>query len=185
MKDGEFLRIKFHQLGFVFDVYEDASLAVGYREFRLAAQCQRADYGPAGSIDSGDILTPVVHGEYPLSAGVIDDSVRIRSRPDGTESIEGFQIEDGDGVRTSITREAAAEIGSDGDAVHTLRVRNLPHHRTAVRIEHHNTASMRNVDAAGVAINRDIVPAFIASHCDGFAHVVSGEPLVWWGDSGS
>ena len=64
---------------------KDASLAVSYREFRLAAQCKRAHDRAAGGVDSGGILAPAVHREDALGVGIVDNSVGICSYLDRAE----------------------------------------------------------------------------------------------------
>ena len=81
--------------------------------------------------------------------------------------LESFQVEDGHGVRSPVTRETAAEVRGDGNAMHTLGIGDLPGHSTAVGVEYHDAAPVRHVDAPRIAVNRDVIPTLISSHGDG------------------
>src|ERR1700690_3722237 len=145
MKNNQLLRIEFHQLGFVFDVYEDASLAVRDCEFRLASQRKRARDGTAGGVDGGGILARTIHGEDALGGGIVTDSVGVCSYLDGAEGLESFQIEGGYGVRAPVTGETAADVRGNSNAMHALGIGDLASHGTTVGVEYHDPAPVRHV----------------------------------------
>src|SRR5258708_20857289 len=109
----------------VFGVDVDAPFVVGDREFGLAAEGNRADNGAVGGVDYGGVLSAAVKGEDALRGGVVDDGIGIGVGLYGADGFQSFEIEDGDGVPASVAAESAAEIRSDRDAVHPLRIGNV------------------------------------------------------------
>src|SRR5262249_43693709 len=104
-----------------------------------------------------------VHGENALRRRVIEDGVRIRPRLCGPDGFERCEFEDRDVVGATVAGEAAASFGSDGDSVNALRIGDVADDGVAVGVEDNDMRAMRNIDAAGGAINRHVVPAFIAA----------------------
>ena len=101
---------------------------------------------------------PVVVGEDALSDGLIVDSVRPLTDIDLPDELQRSSVEDGDFVLLAVAGKAAV-AGGDGDAVHARRIGNGAHLFTRVGVEHLHLGGVRNVDAAGVAVNRNVVPS--------------------------
>src|SRR6267378_3560157 len=158
-----------NELGCVFDVDVDGAFAVGDGEFGFATKRERADDGAVGDIDGGSVIAAAVEGEDTLGARVVDDGIRIRAGLHGANGFQSLQIKNGGGVGATIAGEAAAKIGSDGDAVHALCIRNAADFGVSVRIKYNHLRGVRDIDAAGVGVHRNIIPAAFAADGDGAA----------------
>jgi hypothetical protein len=73
----EFLRVELDEFRFVFDVHEDAALAVGHGKFGFAAESERARDSAVRGVDRSGVLAAAVESEDTLGKAVVDDSVRI------------------------------------------------------------------------------------------------------------
>src|SRR5882724_1276364 len=174
MRFSNLLRVDLDELGGVLVVHEDAAIAIGDGEFRFAAEGERAGNSAIGGADRSGVLAAAIEGEDAFAYGVVDDGVGIGIRFNCADGLESFQIEDGYIVRTAVTGETAAEIGSNGDAVNALRVRDAANDFVRVRVQHDNLGGVRHVDAASVAVHIDIVPAAFAADGKGFDHFIAG-----------
>src|SRR5579863_10552882 len=96
----------------VFIVDPDAALAVDDREFRLAAERNRANNGTVGGVNGGGVLAATVECKDALAGGVVNDGVRIGVGLRGADGFQSLEIKNGDGVGAAVAGEAAAEIGS-------------------------------------------------------------------------
>src|SRR5713101_4243449 len=158
----------------VFVVDPDGAFAVGNREFGFATEGNGADNGAVRGVDGGGILAAAVEGEDALGGGVVNDGVGIGVGFYGADGFQSFEVKDGDGVGAAVAGEAAAEVGSDGDAVHALRVGNVAFDGVGVGVHDYGVRGVGDVDAARVAVDVDVVPAFIAGDGDGLDDVVAG-----------
>src|SRR6266852_6509256 len=162
------------EFGGVFVIDPEGAFAVRDREFGFTAEGNGTDDGAVGGVDGGGIFAAAVEGEDALGGGVVDDGVGIGVGFYGADGFQSFEIEDGDGVGAAIAGEAAAEVRSDGDAVHALRVGNVAFDSVGISVHDHSVRGVGNVDAARVAVDVDIVPAFIAGDGNGFDDVIAG-----------
>src|SRR5216684_3901871 len=162
------------ELGGVFVIDPEGALAVRDREFGFTAEGNGTDDGAVRGVDGGGIFAAAVESEDALGGGVVDDGVGISVGFYGADGFQSFEIEDGDSVGAAVAGEAAAEVRSDGDAVHALRVGNVAFDGVGVGVHDHGVRAVRDVDAAGVAVDVDIVPAFIAGDGNGLDDVIAG-----------
>src|SRR6266851_6131057 len=162
------------ELGGVFVIDPKGAFAVSDREFGFAAEGNRADDGTVGGVDGGGIFAAAIEGEDALGGGVINDGVGISVGFYGADGFQSFEIEDGDSVGAAVAGEAAAEVGGDSDAVHALRVGNVAFDGVGVGVHDYGVRGVGDVDAARVAVDVDVVPAFIAGDGNGLDDVVAG-----------
>src|SRR6266852_598569 len=174
MRFGNLLRVDLDELGGVLVVHEDAAFAIGDGEFRFAAESERAGDGAVGGVDGSGVLAAAIEGEDALADGVVDDGVGIGIRFNCADGLQRLDVEDGYIVRTAVTGEAAAEVGGDGDAVNALRVWDAANDFVRIRVQHNNLGGVRHVDATGVAVHIDVVPAAFAADGNGFDHFITG-----------
>src|SRR5712671_424230 len=153
---------------------ENGAFAGGYGEFRLVAQRNRAYDGAIGGVDDGGVFAAAVEGEDALSCGIINDGVRIRVGFCGADGLQSFEIENRDGVGAAIAGEAAAEVCGYGDAVYAWCVGNVAFDGVGVGIHDYDVGAVGDVDAAGVAVDVNVVPAFVAGNGNGLDDVVAG-----------
>jgi len=138
---------------------------------------------PSEAVDGGCVLAAAVESEDALGDGIVDDGVGIGVGLCGAESFEGFDIEDDGGVGAAGAYEAAAEVGSEGNAVNALRVGDIAFDGVGVSVHDDDVGAMRNVDAACSGVDGDVVPAFIARDGDSFDDVITGS--TWSGRGGA
>src|SRR6266849_2820760 len=162
------------ELGGVFVIDPEGAFAVRDREFGFTAEGNGTDDGAVGGVDGGGIFTAAIEGEDALGGGVVNDGVGIGVGFYGADGFQSFEIEDGDGVGAAIAGEAAAEVRSDGDAVHALRVGNVAFDGVGVGVHDYGVRGVGDVHASRVAVDVDVVPAFVAGNGDGFDDVVAG-----------
>src|SRR5260370_30496198 len=146
------------EFGGVFVIDPEGAFAVRDREFGFTAEGNGTDDGAVGGVDGGGIFAAAVEGEDALGGGVVDGGVGGGVGLHGAGGFQSFEIVDGDGVVAAIAGEAAAEVRSDGDAVHTVRVGNVAFDGVGVRVHDYGVRGMRDVDTAVVAVVLDIVP---------------------------
>src|SRR5208283_1894942 len=79
---------------------------------------------------------------------------------------ESFQIEDSDGVGATVAYEAAAQFWRNRDAVNALSIRDVSDDSMRVCIENNDVRGMRQVQAAGIRIDEQIVPSPFAGNGD-------------------
>src|SRR5712671_3407441 len=136
---------------------ENGAFAGGYGEFRLVAQRNRAYDGAIGGVDDGGVFAAAVEGEDALGGRIVNNGVGIRVGLCGADGLQSFEIENRDGVGAAIAGEAAAEVGGHGDAVDAWRVRDVAFDSVGVGIHDYNVRAMRDVNAAGVAVDVNVV----------------------------
>src|ERR1700740_2838024 len=170
----ETLRIEMVEVGSVLVVDVNGAFAVSSSEFGFAIQGDGADHGAIGGVDGGGILAAAIEGEDALADGVIKDGVGIAVGLNGANGLESFEVEDRDSIGAAVAGEAAAAVGSVGDAVSALCVGDVADDGVAVCIENHRVSAAGDVDAASVAIHVDVVPTALATHGDGLADVIAG-----------
>src|SRR2546423_2405965 len=170
----ESLGVDGDEVGSVLAIDEDGALAVGHGEFRLVVEGNGAYDGAVGGIDGGGVLAASIEGENAFGGRIINNGVGICVGFHGTQRLEGFEIEDYRGVRAAGTDEAAAQVGDDGDAVDTLRVGDIALDGVGVGVHDDDVRAVGDVDAAGVGIDEDVVPAFIAGNRDSLDEVIPG-----------
>src|SRR5712664_772256 len=156
----------------VFAVDEDGAFAVGDREFGLIAERNGAGDGAVRGVDDRGVFAAAVEGENALAGGVVEDGVGIGVGLCGADRFQGFQVKDDRGVGAACADKAAAEGGGYGDAVHALGVGDVAFDGVGVGIHDDDVRTVRNVNAAGVAIDQEIIPAFIPGHGNGFDDVI-------------
>src|SRR6266446_4205506 len=174
MKNGELLRVEVDDLRGVLNVDEDAALAVGDGEFWLAAESECDGDGAVSGADGGGVLAASVQGEDALGNRVVDDGVGIGAGGDGAEGLERLEVENGDVVGAAVADVAAAEIGNDSDAVDALGVRNIALDRVGICIHDDDMRGVRDVDAACISVNRDVIPALVAGNRKSLYEVIAG-----------
>src|SRR5882672_2243814 len=174
MHFSDLLRVDLNELGSILVVYEDAAPAVSDGEFRFAAESERAGDGAIGGVDRRGVLAAAIEGEDAFADGVVDDGVGIGVRFNCDNGLQRLEVEDGYIVRTAVTGEAAAEFGGDGDAMNALRVWDAADDFVRIRVQHDNLGGVRDVDAAGVAVHIDVVPAAFAANGNGLDHFIPG-----------
>src|SRR6267154_3904621 len=113
------------ELGGVFVVDPDGTLAVGDGEFRFAAEGNGADDRAVCGVDSGGVFAAAVEAEDALGGGIVNDGVGIGVGFRGADDFQCLYIEDGHGVGATVAGEAAAEVRSDGDTVDPRSVGNV------------------------------------------------------------
>jgi len=74
---GEFPRVELDEFGFVFDVDENAALAVSNGEFGFAAESEGARDCAVGGVDGSGVLAAAVKSENSFGDAVVDNGVRI------------------------------------------------------------------------------------------------------------
>ena len=140
----------------------------------LPPEGQRANHRAVGGVDGGRVLTATVEGEHALGNGVVGNGVGIGVGLYGADGLQGLEIEDGGGVRPATADEAATQVGGDGDAVDAWRVGDVAFDGVGVGVHDDDMGAVGDVDAAGVAVNREIVPAVIAGDGNGLDDVIAG-----------
>src|SRR5882762_4368278 len=143
-------------------------------EFGLVAERNSADHGAIGGIDDGGVFAAAVKGEDALGGRVVNDGVGIRVGLCGADGLQSFEIENGDRVCAAIAGEAAAEVCGYGHAVDSGRVRNVAFDGVGIGIHDHDVGAVRDVDAAGVAVDVNVVPSFVAGNGNSFDDVIAG-----------
>src|SRR6266850_1132681 len=168
MRFSNLLRVDLDELGGVFVVHEDAAIAIGDGEFRFAAEGECAGDGAIGGVDGSGVLSAAIESEHTFADGIVDDGVGIGVRSNCADGLQRLEVEDGYIVRTAVAGEAAAEVGGDGDAVNALRVWDAANDFVRIRVQHNNLGGVRDVDATGVAVHIDVVPAAFAANGNSF-----------------
>src|SRR6266436_996038 len=174
MRLFQILRIENDHVRGLFGVDEHSALAIGDREFGLIAQGNRADDRAVRGVDYGGVLAAAIEGEDAFGGGIIDDGIGVSAGLGRAERLESLCVEDRDGVASAVADETAAEIGSNGDAMHAWRIGDVAFNGVGVGVHDDNVRGVRDVDAAGVAIDIDVVPALIARNGNSFDYVIAG-----------
>src|ERR1700674_123042 len=177
----EVLRIEMMERGGILVVHVDGALAVSDGKFGLATQIYGADNSAIRGVNRCRIPTAAVEGENALGDGIVDDGVWIRICFDRAEGLQRFEVEDGYIVRTAVAGEAAAEVGSDSDAMDALGVGDVAHDGVGVRIENDNVRAARDVDPASVTVYVHVVPTTLAADRDGFDDAIATRAGRWRG----
>src|SRR5258705_63948 len=89
----QFVRVEREQLILVFEIHEHRALAVGLREFRFAAEWNRANHFSLLRINRRRILTACVEGEDALRGRVIPDGVGASADFDLVQRLQSLEIE--------------------------------------------------------------------------------------------
>ena len=169
----EVLRIEMMERGGILVVHIDRALAVSDGKFGLATQINRAGHGAIRGVNRRGILAAAVEGEDALGDGIVNDGVGIRICFNGADGLQRFEVEDGYIVRTAVAGEAATEVGSDRDAMDALGVGDVANNGVGIRIENDDVRAARDVDAAGVTIHEDVVPAAVAADRDSLDDMIA------------
>ncbi len=143
----QILRINLQFLAFVLDVHVDVSSAIRHRKFRLARYRDRSQHVASSGVYRGGIVALAVHGEDALRCRVVNNGVGIHPCFRAPDYLQGLQIENGDGVRAAIRGEASVELRREGDAVHTIGIRDFARHGSGVHVEDHHFRAARNEQA--------------------------------------
>ena len=184
MRFGEFLRVELNELVCVFDVDEDAALAIGLGELGFAAESESSGDCAVGTIDRGGVLAAAVEGEDALGDGVVDDGIGIGVSFYGAERCQGFHVEDHCEVGATGADKAAAEVWRERDAVDALGVGDVAFDGVGVGVHDDDVGAVRNVDAAGGGVDVEIIPAFVTGDGDGLDYVIAGGAWSWSGGAG-
>src|SRR5436305_8855624 len=162
MKNRQIVGVKLHEFGFVFDIYKYRSLAVGHGKFGFAPERQGSGDRTACGVDRGGVLAAAIHSEDTLCCRVVNNGVRIRPGFYGANVLQGFKIEDGDGVGATVARESATCVRSDRDAMNSLCIGDVTDYGVGVSVEDYHVRTMGNIDAATRTVDEEIVPTLVA-----------------------
>src|SRR6202007_3431686 len=84
------------------------------------------------------------------------------------------QVKNNGGGGASGADKAAVQVMGNGDAVHAGRIGNVAFDGIGVRVHDHDVRAVGDVHAAGIGVDQDVIPAFIAGNGNGFDEVVAG-----------
>jgi hypothetical protein len=129
---GQFAAVDDDHLSRVaFDVHVDMTRVIVLREFRFVGNRDGGDDRKRRRIEYRHILASAIKGKYVLALRLIQNGIRIVSRDlRFLKGLEAVEIEDRDRIRPAIAREAAVQIGRQGNAMHTLGIGNGAQHPT-------------------------------------------------------
>ena len=161
---------------FVFDVDVHVARAVGGGEFGLAVERDGSRDGSGGGVNGGGVFAAAVHGEDALGSGIVNDGVGIRAGLRAADDLQRLQIEDGDGAGASVGGEAAAEFGSERDAVDALGVGDFADNFAGVHVEDDDFCRARNKQAARGRIEVQVIPEAFAAERDFLQQMIAGRP---------
>src|SRR5579863_1271876 len=189
VQNFEILRVDMIQLRRVLIIHVDTAFAVGRGEFWLATHIDRPQNSAVGGVDGRGVLATrripaaTVEGEDSLGNRLVENGVRVDVGLNVANGLQSFQVEDSDIVGGAITGKAAAEVGSNGDAVDAFCVRNIANDGVRIGVHNNRVVAVRNVDAAGGAVDVKIIPAGITGNRDGLDDVIAGR--TWSGRGGA
>ena len=89
-------------------------------------------------------------------------------------ALQRLEIDDRGRVRATVAREAATELGRDGEAVHAGRVEDLPDDGAGFRVGDDDLRGVRHVEPMRGGVGDDVVPAAFAADRDLSDHAVAG-----------
>src|SRR5260370_10816977 len=161
------------EVGRILVVDINGAFAISGGEFGLAIKRDRAGYGAIGSVDGGGVFDAPIEGEDALGDGFIEDGIGIRVCLNGADRLQRLEIENSDAVSATVTGEAAAQVGSDSDAMHTLGIGDIANDRVGVSVEDDDMSAARDVDAAGTTVYVDVIPTSVAADWDGLNDIVA------------
>jgi hypothetical protein len=125
-----------------------------------------------------------VEGINLLVSRLVDDGVRAGVSVDFCKRRQRLQIHHTDfGLRT-VAAEAFAELGRDGEPVHTRGVGDVADHGVGIEIHDNDVGAVRDIQPACLRIDRQIVPAGVACDRDLFDEMVCGRRVFRRGDRG-
>ncbi len=152
-----------HLSGFALDVDVDSTGAVIHGEFRLIGNGQGGDDRQSLGVNDRDILTLAVKSEYVPAGRFIENGVRVvRWNLHFPQDLQRVEIEDRDGIRPAVAREATMQICGERDTVHPLRVGDATDHGSRIRV--HDIDPRAPADEQSVCcIDGEVVPAAVAS----------------------
>jgi len=157
--DGAALDVNAGDAVLILNVDEDVAVLVGGGELGLSIERDGGDDGGLDGIDEGDVAAASVESEEEVREGVVEDGVGIGSGFDLAGLLEGFEVEDGDGIGASIAGGGEAEIGGESDAVYALGVWNVSESFSGCRINRHDVGAAGDEEAIAVGVIGEIVPA--------------------------
>src|SRR6266700_3928329 len=141
-------RIDVMNLRAVLIVRVDGTFTICGCEFGLAAQINRAKYGTVGGVDGGGVFAAAtvsaapVEGEDTFGDGLVKDGVGVDVGLHVADGLQSLQIENRDIVAAAVAGESAAQVGSDGDAVHAWRVRNVADHSVGICVHYYGVRAV-------------------------------------------
>src|ERR1051326_3641250 len=162
--DGQGLRIESQYLGGVFQVDVDQAVTSNHSLLCVALHIYRAHHIPRRRINNRNVVCPVIIREYTLAFRFVVDTVRSLSDIYFLDELQTGGIEKRDLVLSSIACKTSLQSTCNPNPMHPRCIGYASDHLSGVRVEHLYLRRMRNIQAAGLFINRHIVPAADARH---------------------
>src|ERR1700733_4186338 len=156
------LWIEDRNLVLVFEGNIDDPVGAAACPFSVAFDIDGADDVPGCSIDGGDVVGVMIVREDPSGVGIEVDSVRSLAYIDLLDHGQLGEVEHRDLILFSVAGEAVLLFGSNGDPVHAGGVFDGAYGCSGIGVEHIDAHTVGDIDAAGRAIDGDVVPPFAA-----------------------
>src|SRR5579862_9713526 len=180
MKHFQRLGIYFDDLILVGNVDEDAALAVGHNELRLALELYRTGDGPGGGVNRGGAASSAIHDEDAFGDWFVGEGIGSFAGFHGTDLFQGFEVHDDHFAFVFIGRKAAAKFGHGQQAVGSVQAGDLADGSTGVDVQRVDMIFAADVEDAGRAIHGEIVPALGAGEVNRFQDVIAGWAGECW-----
>src|ERR1035441_535258 len=155
----EGLRIEGADLALVLGGDIDEAILTEPCALAVAADRYRSHNFSLGCVDDGDIVRAVIVGEDAISTRVVVDAVRPFANLNLLDQGKVSRAEHGNLVLLAVGGEAVAGRGGEGDSMHAGGVFNCAQGCAGIGVQYVDANSVGDVDAAGVGVDVDVVPA--------------------------
>ncbi|MBK7403860.1 MAG: hypothetical protein IPJ41_04295 [Phycisphaerales bacterium] len=172
MLDLQRLGVDAHNLARVFEIDEQSPRTVHGGQLRPAADRDGSDNRQIVRVDDRRVLAAAVEAEDPHCGRVVGYRVRIVTGLDGAQPPEALQIKHSHAGSSSVACEARVEVRRECDAVNTRSVRDIADNLCALGAHHHDVRTPRHIQAPGIRIHRQQVPAAVTTDVKAPDHVV-------------
>src|ERR1017187_5454190 len=157
--DFEGRRIEGADLALVFEGDIDEAILAEPGALAVAADRYRAHNFSLGCVDDGDIVRTVIVGEDAIGTRVVVDAVRPFADLNLFDQGKVSRVEHGNLVLLAVGGEAVAGRRGECDSMHAGGIFNCAQRRAGVGVQYVDADSVGDVDAAGVGVDVDVVPA--------------------------
>ena len=165
--DGVGLGVNGHEFAGVFDIVENAiGVGIGLGEFGFAAFGDGGDDLAGIGGDDGGGLAAAVEGIDLILAGLEENAVGILAGGDGGGGLQGGEIHDAHLIGFAIADEKAVQFGGDGNAMNTEGVGDFTGDGVRGKVNDQHLRAVGDIEAVGVGIHGEIIPAAIAGEGD-------------------
>ena len=175
--DRERLRVIFHYTALIFEVLEDAPLAVRHRGLGVRIESHGSDNFFGRGVNHRQVHPVAVVHEDVLGERVVDQRVSIDAvRLDRRGKFERLQIKNVDCAllfRLVARHKRAVELWRHGNPMQPVHPRDVADDFSRVLINHYDVRTPGDVNAPRICIYRNIVPVAFAAQMDSSDHPIA------------